>query len=142
MIGYIVISGAASIAASWITSFAWPSFSYSELTRPTTYTNGAHLLELMFRANNIVYYVISALLSAFFTLLMFIIYYDRTRGPEIPASALGPTVASASQIAAPPSPSRKPARGIRYCINCGKPLIMLAVFCPNCGARQPPLPPE
>jgi hypothetical protein len=140
MIGYVVISGVAWIAASWITSFVWPSFSYSELTRPTIYTNGAYLLELMFRANNIVYYLISALLSAFFTLLMFTIYADRTRGPGIPASALGPTVASASQIA--PPPSRKPARGIRYCINCGKPLIMLAVFCPNCGARQPPLPPD
>jgi hypothetical protein len=142
MIGYIVISGAAWIAASWITSFVWPSFSYSELARPTVYTNGAHLLELMFRANNIVYYVISALLSAFFTLLMFVIYADRTRAPETPASTSGPTVAPASQVPAPPPPPRKPRRGIRYCINCGKPLIMLAVFCPNCGARQPPLPPE
>jgi hypothetical protein len=142
MIGYIVISGAAWIAASWITSFVWPSFSYSELTRPTVYTNGARLLELMFRANNIAYYVISALLSAFFTLLMFVIYADRTRAPETAASTSGPTVAPASQVPAPPAPPRKPRRGIRYCINCGKPLIMLAVFCPNCGARQPPLPPE
>jgi hypothetical protein len=142
MIGYVVISGVAWVVASWIASFIWPSFSYSELTRPTIYANGAHLLELMFRANNIVYYVISALLSAFFTLLMFVIYADRTRGSEVPASASGPTVASASQMPAPSPPPRKPARGIRYCVNCGTPLIMLAVFCPNCGARQPPLPPE
>jgi hypothetical protein len=142
MIGYIVISGVAWIAASWIASLVWPSFSYSELANPTEYTNGANLVELMFRANNIVYYVISAFLSAFFTLLMFVIYADRTHGPETPASTSGPTVAPGSQVAAPPSPHRKPRRGIRYCINCGRPLIMLAVFCPNCGARQPPLPPE
>ncbi|HXZ98550.1 MAG TPA: zinc ribbon domain-containing protein [Candidatus Acidoferrum sp.] len=142
IIGYIVISGVAWIAASWITSLVWPNFSYSELTNPTEYSNGAHLLELMLRANNIVYYVTSALLSAFFTLLMFVIYADRTRSPEIHASTSGPAVSPASEAAAPPSPPRKPRRGIRYCINCGRPLIMLAVFCPNCGARQPPLPPE
>ena len=142
MIGYTVISGVAWIAASWIASFIWPSFSYSELTRPNVYTNGASLLELMFRANNIIYYVISTLLSAFFTLLMFVIYADRTRGPQAPASLAGLTVAPASQIPEPPPPPRKSARGIRYCVNCGAPLIVLAVFCPNCGARQPPLPPE
>jgi hypothetical protein len=142
MIGYVVISGVAWIAASSVASFMWPSFPYSELTRPTLYTNGAHLLEVMFPANNIVYYVLSALLSAYFTLLLFVIYADRTRGPEVSASASGATGPPASQIPAPPSPPRKPARGIRYCVNCGKPLIMLAVFCPNCGARQPPLPPE
>jgi hypothetical protein len=141
MIGYIVISGVAWIATSWITSVVWPSFSYSELTNSPEYTNGAHLAELMFRANSIVYYVISTLLSALFTLLMFVIYADRTVGPETPASTSGPAVPPA-QVAAPPSPPRKPRRGIRYCINCGRPLIMLAVFCPNCGARQPPLPPE
>jgi hypothetical protein len=142
MMAYVVISGVAWIVASWISSFIWPSFSYSELTNPNVYTNGARLLGLLFRANNIVYYVISALLSAFFTLLMFVIYADRKRGPEAPAGVAGPTVTPASQIPAPPSPPRQPARGMRYCVNCGKPLIMLAVFCPNCGARQPPLPPE
>src|SRR3989304_7786845 len=70
MIGYVVISGVAWIAASWIASFMWPGFSYSELTRPAIYSNGARVMELMLRANNIVYYLISALLSAFFTLLM------------------------------------------------------------------------
>ena len=141
MIGYIVISGVASMVTAWIASFVWPSFSYSELTRPDIYTNGGRLLGLMFRANNIVYYVISALLSAFFTLLLFVIYADRTRGPQGP-SPVGPTTPPASQISGTPSPPRQPARGTRYCVNCGAPLIILAVFCPNCGARQPPLPPE
>ncbi|TSA43282.1 zinc ribbon domain-containing protein [archaeon] len=141
MIGYIVISGVASMVTAWIASFVWPSFSYSELTRPDIYTNGGRLLGLMFRANNIVYYVISALLSAFFTLLLFVIYADRTRGPQ-GSSPVGPTIPPASQISGTPSPPRQPARGTRYCVNCGAPLIILAVFCPNCGARQPPLPPE
>ena len=143
MIGYIVISGVASMVTAWIASFVWPSFSYSELTRPDIYTNGGRLLGLMFRANNIVYYVISALLSAFFTILLFVIYADRTRGPQGP-SLMGPTIPPASQISGtpPPPPPRQPARGTRYCVNCGAPLIIIAVFCPNCGARQPPLSPE
>jgi hypothetical protein len=142
MIGYIVISGVASMVAAWIASFVWPSFSYSELTNPSIYTNGARLLGLMFRANNVVYYVISALLSAFFTLLLFVIYADRTRGPQVPTTIVGPTIAPVSQGIEPSSPPRQPARGTRYCVNCGARLIILAVFCPNCGARQPPLPPE
>jgi lysylphosphatidylglycerol synthetase-like protein (DUF2156 family) len=142
MIGYIVISGVASMVTAWIASFVWPSFSYSELTNPSIYTNGARLLGLMFRANNIVYYVISALLSAFFTLLLFVIYADRTHGPQVPPSLVGPTIAPASQVLEPSSPPRQPARGTRYCVNCGARLIILAVFCPTCGARQPPLPPE
>ena len=142
MIGYIVISGVASMVTAWIASFVWPSFSYSELTNPSIYANGARLLGLMFRANNIVYYVISALLSAFFTLLLFVIYADRTRGPQAPTSSVGPTVAPGFQVPEPSSPPRQPARGTRYCVNCGARLIILAVFCPTCGARQPPLPPE
>jgi hypothetical protein len=142
MIGYVVISGVASMVAAWTASLVWPSLSYSELTNPNIYTNGARLLELMLRANNIVYYVISALLSAFFTLLLFAIYADRTRALGVPASSVGPTVAPASHISESPTPPRQPARGTKYCVNCGAPLIILAVFCPNCGARQPPLPPE
>jgi hypothetical protein len=142
MIGYVVISGVAWIAASWVASFMWPSFSYSELVRPTVYTSGARLLELMLRANNIVYYVISALLSAFFTLLMFVIYADRTRGPQSPARVAGSTVAPVSQVPEHPSPPRRAGRGIKYCANCGTQLVVLAVFCPSCGARQPPLQPE
>lgn len=142
MIGYVVISGVAWIAASWVASFMWPGFSYSELTRPAIYTNGARVMELILRANNIVYYLISALLSAFFTLLMFVIYADRTRGPQSPASITEPAVAPASQIPEPPAPPRQAKRGIKYCANCGTPLVVLAVFCPNCGARQPPLKPE
>jgi len=141
MIGYIAISGVASVVTAWIASFVWPSFSYSELTNPGIYMNGARLLGLMFQANNIVYYVVSALLSAFFTLLLFVIYADRTRGPQVPTGPVGPAVA-ASHISEPPVPPRQPARGTKYCVNCGAPLIILAVFCPNCGARQPPLPPE
>ena len=139
MIGYVVISGVAWIAASWIASFMWPGFSYSELTRPAIYTNGARVMELILRANNIVYYLISALLSAFFTLLMFVIYADRTRGPQSPASITEPVVAPASQIPERQAPPRQAKRGIKYCTNCGTPLVVLAVFCPNCGARQPPL---
>jgi hypothetical protein len=142
MIGYLVISGVASIVAAWIASLVWPSFSYSELTNLNIYTNGARLLGLMLRANNIVYYVISALLSAFFTLLLFTIYADRTHGLSVPTSPVEPAAASASHISESPPPPRQPARGTKFCVNCGAPLIILAVFCPNCGARQPPLPPE
>jgi hypothetical protein len=142
MIGYVVISGVASMVATWIASLVWPSFSYSELTNPNIYASGIRMLGLMFRANNIVYYVISALLSAFFTLLLFTIYADRTRGLSVPTSPVGPTVGPASHISESPPPPRQPARGTKFCVNCGAPLIILAVFCPNCGARQPPLPPE
>jgi hypothetical protein len=142
MIGYVVISGIASVVAAWIASLVWPSFSYSELTNPNIYTNGTRMLELMFRANNIVYYVISALLSAFFTLLLFVIYADRTCGPQILTSAVRLTAAPAAHVSEPPPPPSRPARGTRYCVNCGARLIIIAVFCPNCGARQPPLPPE
>jgi len=142
MIGYIVISGIAWIAASLLASLMWPSFSYSELTRPTIYTNSARVLGLMLRANNVVYYVISALLSAFFTLLLFVIYADRTHGPQAPANVAGPTVPPAPQVPERPPPPRQVRRGIKYCTNCGTPLVVLAVFCPNCGARQPPLQPE
>jgi hypothetical protein len=142
MIGYVLISGVVWIAASWVASFMWPGFSYTELTRPTIYTNGARVMELMLRANNIVYYMISALLSAFFTLLMFVIYADRTRGPQSPASMPEPTVAPGAQAPESPAPPRQAKRGIKYCTNCGTPLVVLAVFCPNCGARQPPLQPQ
>jgi hypothetical protein len=142
MIGYVVISGIASVVTAWIASLVWPSFSYTELTNPNIYTNGTRMLGLVFRANNIVYYMISALLSAFFTLLLFVIYADRTRGPQVITSSVGPTVAPALHVSEPSPPPRQKARGTRYCVNCGAPLIILAVFCPNCGARQPPLPPE
>jgi len=140
MIGYIVISGVALLAASWVASLVWPSFSYSELTSPTIYADGTRLLELMLRANNIVYYVISAILSAFFTLLMFFIYADRTRASQAPATLAASAATATAGVSEPPPPPRKPARGTKYCVNCGTQLIMLAVFCPNCGARQPPLP--
>ncbi len=142
MMGYVVISGVAWVVASWVASFMWPGFSYSELTNPIVYANGTRLLEMMLRANNIVYYVISALLSAFFTLLMFLIYADRTRGPQSPASVTGTTIAPASQVRERSPPPRQTGRGIKYCTNCGTSLVVLAVFCPNCGARQPPLQPE
>jgi hypothetical protein len=141
MIGYLVISGVASMVAAWVASLVWPSFSYSELTNLNIYANGARLLELMLRANNIVYYLISALLSAFFTLLLFAIYVDRTRGLSVSTNAVELTAGPASHTSESPPP-RQPARGTKFCVNCGAPLIVLAVFCPNCGARQPPLPPE
>jgi len=139
-IGYIVIYGVASMVAGWIASLVWPSFSLSELTDPSIYANGARLLGLLFRGYNIVSYVISAVLSAFFTLLLFVIYADRMHGPQIPSGPVQPTDAGAQVPES--TPPRKPARGARYCVNCGSRLIILAVFCPNCGARQPPLPPE
>jgi hypothetical protein len=139
MIGYIVMLVIAFLAASWAASFMWPDFSYTELSNPTIYSNSTRLLELMVRANNIVYYVISAILSAFFTLLLFGIYADRPRGPQTPTTLVESTstpIAQAPELSPPP---RKPKRGTKYCANCGAQLIMLAVFCPNCGARQPPL---
>jgi lysylphosphatidylglycerol synthetase-like protein (DUF2156 family) len=142
MIGYVVISGVAWIAASWVASFMWPSFSYSELTSPAVYTNGVRIMESMLRANNIVYYLISALLSAFFTLLMFVVYADRTRSLQSRPSIAEPAVAPAPQMPERPAQPRQAKRGIKYCTNCGTPLVVLAVFCPNCGARQPPLQPE
>lgn len=143
MIGYVVISGVVWIAASWAASFLWPSISYSELTRPTIYMNSTRLLGLVLGATNIVNYVISALLSAFFTLLLFIIYADRTRGlPPSPIAQVS-TAAPTPQVPQPEiSPPHRAPRGMKYCINCGATVISLAVFCPNCGARQPPLPPE
>jgi hypothetical protein len=141
-IGYFVVYGVASMVAGWIASYVWPSFSLSELTDPSVYTNGARLLGLLLRGNNIVSYVISAVLSAFFTLLLFVIYADRMHASQIPASPVEPIGASAPQVMESSTPPRQPVRGARYCVNCGSRLIILAVFCPNCGARQPPLPPE
>ena len=140
MIGYIVISGTAWIAASLATSFLWPSSPYSELIRPSVYMNSTRLLGLLFGASNIASSVISALLSAFFTLLLFIIYADRTRGSPPSRSTEGFTAASAAHAHGPePSPPHRAPRGMKYCLNCGEMVIVLAVFCPNCGARQPPL---
>ncbi len=143
MIGYVVISAIAWIAVSWATSFLWPSFSYSELTRPALYASGTRLLGLMLRASNLANSMITALLSAFFTLLLFIIYADRTRGLVAPTGAEGFAAAPATQVPPPaPSGGRLAPRGMKYCVNCGAALISLAVFCPSCGARQPPLAPE
>jgi len=143
MIGYVVISAIAWIAASWVASLLWPSFSYSELTRPSVYMNSTRLLGLLLGASNVASSVISALLSAFFTLLLFMIYADRTRGPPASRSTEGFTAAASSEVhqTQQPAPQRAP-RGMKYCLNCGAMVISLAVFCPNCGARQPPLAPE
>lgn len=143
MIGYIVISGIAWIAAAWAASILWPSFSYAELIRPAIYMNSTRLLGLLLGATNIVNAVLSAILSAFFTLLLFIIYADRTRGPTPSPSAGGFTVAPAPEIPQTrPTPPHRAPRGMKYCLNCGAMVVSLAVFCPNCGARQPPLAPE
>jgi len=142
MIGYVVISAIVWIAASWTASLLWPSFSYSELTRPSVYMNSARLLGLLLSASNVASAVISAILSAFFTLLLFMIYADRTRGPPASPSIEGFTATASSEVhqAQQPAPQRAP-RGMKYCVNCGAMVISLAVFCPNCGARQPPLAP-
>jgi hypothetical protein len=143
MIGYVVISAIPWIAASWMASLLWPSFSYSELTRPSVYMNSTRLLGLLLGASNVASSLISALLSAFFTLLLFMIYADRTRGAPTSRSAESFTAAPAPQVPQPePSPPQRAPRGMKYCLNCGAMVISLAVFCPNCGARQPPLAPE
>lgn len=138
IIGYAVIYAIAWIAASWIASMLSPSFSYSELTRQSIYMNSTRLLEALLGASSVANSVVSALLSAFFTLLLFMIYADRTRAPSAPQNAEGFTAASPAQV---PQPRHAP-RGMKYCVNCGAKIISLAVFCPNCGARQPPLAPE
>ncbi len=143
MIGYIVISGIAWVAASFGASFLWPSFPYFELTRPSVYMNSTRLLGLLLGASNIAGSVISALLSAFFTLLLFMIYADRTRWSSASRSAEDVTAVSVPQVRRPePSPPHRARRGMKYCLNCGEMVIALAVFCPNCGARQPPLAPQ
>ena len=140
MIGYMVISGIAWIVGSLIASLLWPSVPYAELMRPTVYMNGARLLGLLLGATNIVASVVSALLSAFFTLLLFLIYADRTHtAPSIPSTEIS-TLSPAARIRESKMPPPRPTpAGVRYCVNCGTPIIALAVFCPNCGARQPPL---
>jgi hypothetical protein len=140
MIGYIVISTVTWIVAAWLASLLWPSFSYSELTRPAVYLNGARLLGVLLGATNVIHSVMSALLSAFFTLLLFIIYADRTRTPLGQSSAV--QVTTAAPVTLGPARLRRAPRGMKYCLNCGVMLVSLAVFCPQCGARQPPLAPS
>jgi hypothetical protein len=142
-IGYLVISLVASIAVYWVSSFFSPGLSYALLSQPAVYTSGTRLLGLILGAGAVVNSLISAVLSAFFTLLLFMIYADRTRGIAAPTSVQGIAAAPAAPAsqAAGPLPRIAP-RGMKYCINCGATIISLAVFCPSCGARQPPLPPE
>ena len=142
IIGYIGISGISWLLASLATSFMWPGASYLAPSNPAIYSDSVRLLKLMLGASNIAYSVISALLSAFFTLLLFFIYADRAHGSQVSESLTRAPVASASKIPEPPTLPRKAPRGIKNCANCGTQLIILAVFCPNCSARQPPLPPE
>jgi len=135
-IAYIAIAAVAWVAASWLMSFFWPSLSYSELTRPSTYMDPFRMLGLLLGAGSVIGSVVSALLSAFFTLLLFLIYADRTRG-------LLPPARSSDEVSRSVVARRQPARrGMKYCVNCVAAIISLAVFCPNCGARQPPLPPQ
>ena len=143
MIGYIVIAAVAWIAASWLTALFWPSLSYSELTKPSIYMDPFRMLGLVLGAGSIISSVISALLSGFFTLLLFLIYADRTRGLVPSTLAEVSTTTSAAQVPHPLEARPQVApRGMKYCVNCGAAIISLAVFCPNCGAGQPPLPPQ
>lgn len=141
MFGYVAMAVVAWIAASWVASIITPSFPYSELTQPSIYRSSTRLMELVLQPGSIFSSVVSAVLTAFFTLLLFLIYADRTRGLIASAGTGGlvttPGPQNVQQTAAPP---RQVRRGVRYCINCGAPIILVAVFCPNCGARQPPLP--
>jgi len=143
IIGFVVISAFAQVVASWVGSLLWPSFSYSELTTPAVYMNSTRLLGLLLGTTNMVGSVISALLSGFFMLLLFFIYADRTREAPPSPTAEPSTVAFTPAVAQPEAsrPSVAP-RGMKYCQNCGAGLVSLAVFCPSCGARQPPLAPQ
>lgn len=142
MIGYVVISAVAWIAASWVTSLLWPSIPFWELTQPRMYEDSTRLLGLVLGGGPIVNSLISALLSAFFTLVLFVIYADRTRG-SVPSAATESAAAAPSPAIQPtPSGPRLAPPGMKYCVNCGATVISLAVFCPNCGARQPPPVPE
>lgn len=142
-LGYVVITGIAWIAVAWVTSSLWPSLSFSELTSPSAYMDPLRMLGLIFRPSTMVNSLITALLSCFFTLLLFIIYADRTRGSP-PSPAIDASTAATPAQVPPPGPStvQVAPRGMKYCLNCGARIISLAVFCPNCGARQPPLPPQ
>jgi len=140
MLGYLVVSTFTWIVAAWLASLLWPSFSYSELTRPAVYLSGARLLGVLLGATNIIYSVVSAILSAFFTLLLFTIYADRTHVPLGQTSAV--QVTAAAPVTLGPAGPRRAPRGMKYCLNCGVMLVSLAVFCPQCGARQPPLAPS
>ena len=143
IIGYIVLSAVAWIVTSWLTSLLLPGVSYSQLTAPEIYANGSRLLTVFLGPTNIVYSLISSLIAAFFTLLLFAIYVDRTRETP-PSVTVGTDVATPSPQTPQTQPVRGQAapRGMRYCVNCGAMVVSLAVFCPNCGARQPPLGPE
>ena len=143
IIGYVGISAFAWIVVSWAASLIWPSFSYSELTTPAVYMNSTRLLGLLLGATNMINSVISALLSGFFTLLLFLIYADRTREVPSPPIAEPSTAPFTPRVTQPEAsrPSGAP-RGMKYCQNCGATLVSLAVFCPSCGARQPPLTPQ
>jgi hypothetical protein len=143
MVGYVVLSAVAWVITSWLTSWVLPGASYSQFTDPEMYANGSRLLTVLLGPANIVYSLISSILAGFFTLLLFAIYVDRTRETPRPVT-VGPDVGAPSPQAPQTQPVRgQPApRGKRYCVNCGAMIVSLAVFCPNCGARQPPLGPE
>ena len=143
MIGYIALSGVAWIVVSWLMSMISPSVSYSQFTDPEIYANESRLLSVLLGAANIVYSLISSLLAAFFTLLLFAVYVDRTRETTRSVTAVTDAATPTPQtLHTEPIPGRPAPRGMRYCVNCGAMLVSLAVFCPNCGARQPPLAPE
>ncbi len=143
ILGYIVLSAIAWILVSWLTSMIWPSVSYSQLTDPETYANGANILTLLLGTTDILYWLASSVLSAFFMLLLFAIYVDRTQGAQQPArSEIDISVQTPQTPMKEPNHRQLAPRGMRYCVNCGATLVSLAVFCPNCGARQPPLGPS
>lgn len=143
MVGYVVLSAVAWVVTSWMTSLVLPGASYSQFMDPEMYANGSRFLTALLGPANIVYTLTSSLLAGFFTLLLFAIYVDRTR--ETPRSV---TATADLATPSPQAPQTQPVRGqlaprgMRYCVNCGAMVISLAVFCPNCGARQPPLGPE
>jgi len=143
ILGYIVLSAIAWILVSWLTSMIWPNVSYSQLTNPETYANGVNILTLLLGTTDILYWLASSVLSAFFMLLLFAIYVDRTRVAQQPARSETDISGQTPETPLDELAHRQLApRGMKYCANCGATLVSLAVFCPNCGARQPPLGPS
>jgi hypothetical protein len=142
IIGYLAILVVISVLASSLSSFVWPGITISELAQPGLYANGFRLIGAILEKGNLIASLIQALVAAFFTLLLFFIYVDRTRAliAESPGS-YSVDLDRASLIHERP-PTRRVPVGTKYCVNCGASLISVAVFCPECGARQPPLTPE
>jgi len=75
-------------------------------------------------------FVANILIATFFTLLLFVMYVDRTRGLPAPTPQV--------QLVPPPQPPPTPSPPLveRYCIYCGSRIHGDAIYCHRCGRRQ------